>query len=71
MDNPMYIDIEKAHIDGCTCICPGGLHFIQRLVVEEGGHVKIPTILNSVSTDLRNWKQLGIVVTETQQNARC
>jgi cis-L-3-hydroxyproline dehydratase len=69
MDVPTYIDVEKAHIDGCTYIGPGGLHFVQRLV-EEGGHVKIPTTLNSVSTDLRNWEQLGIVATESQQNAR-
>ena len=68
-DNPTYVDVEKAHIDGCTYIGPGGLHFVERLV-EDGGHVKIPTTLNSVSTDLRNWQQLGIIETKSQQNAR-
>jgi predicted aconitase len=68
-DNPTYVDVEKAHIDGCTYIGPGGLHFVERLV-EDGGRVKIPTTLNSVSTDLRNWQQLGIIATQSQQNAR-
>lgn len=65
-DNPTYIDVEKAHIDGCTYIGPGGLKFVQRLV-EEGGKVRIPTTLNSVSTDLRHWKRLGIISTDSQQ----
>eukprot|EP00536_Pseudo-nitzschia_multiseries_P019668 jgi/Psemu1/293867/fgenesh1_pg.6117_\ len=56
---PTYIDVKRAHIDGCTYIGPGGLKFVERLV-EDGGRVKIPTTLNSVSTDLRYWKQLGI-----------
>ena len=56
---PTYIDVTRAHIDGCTYIGPGGLRFVERLV-EDGGRVKIPTTLNSVSTDLRYWKRLGI-----------
>ena len=65
---PSYLDVQQAHIDGCTYIGPGGLDFVQRLV-EDGGSVKIPTTLNSVSTDLRYWKQLGIVPTKSQQNS--
>ena len=65
-DDPKYIDVELGHIDGCTYIGPGGLSFVKRLVAD-GGHVKIPTTLNSVSTDLRHWKQLGIIPTESQQ----
>lgn len=42
------------------------MKFAERLV-EEGGRVKIPTTLNSVSTDLRNWEKLGIIPTESQQ----
>lgn len=68
-DNPTYIDVEKAHIDGCTYIGPGGLRFAERLV-EDGGKVKIPTTLNSVSTDLRHWERLGIIPTESQQASR-
>ena len=65
-DEPTYVDVEKAHIDGCTYIGPGGLKFVQRLVAD-GGMVRIPTTLNSVSTDLRNWDRLGIIPTESQQ----
>jgi predicted aconitase/predicted aconitase with swiveling domain len=65
-DKPHYVDVEKAHIDGCTYIGPGGLKFVQRLV-EDGGSVRIPTTLNSVSTDLRHWETLGIIPTESQQ----
>jgi predicted aconitase with swiveling domain len=68
MDEPTYVPVEKAHIDGCTYIGPGGLHFVQRLV-QDGGHVKIPTSLNSVSTDLRHWGRLGIHPTKSQQNS--
>jgi predicted aconitase/predicted aconitase with swiveling domain len=67
-DAPTYVDVEKAHIDGCTYIGPGGLQFVKRLVAE-GGKVSIPTTLNSVSTDLRHWKRLGIVETSSQQAA--
>jgi predicted aconitase/predicted aconitase with swiveling domain len=65
-DNPSYIDVENAHIDGCTYIGPGGLKFVQRLL-QDGGRVQIPTTLNSVSTDLRHWDRLGIIPTESQQ----
>jgi len=65
-DNPTYVDVENAHIDGCTYIGPGGLRFAERLV-EDGGIVKMPTTLNAVSTDLRYWDRLGIIPTESQQ----
>lgn len=68
-DSPTYIDVEKAHIDGCTYIGPGGLQFVQRLV-EDDGKVSIPTTLNSVSTDLRHWKELGIQATDSQKASR-
>lgn len=66
---PTYVNVEKAHIDGCTYIGPGGLKFVQRLV-QDGGKVRIPTTLNSVSTDLRHWQRLGIIPTESQQASR-
>ncbi|OEU10237.1 hypothetical protein FRACYDRAFT_147078, partial [Fragilariopsis cylindrus CCMP1102] len=65
---PTYIDVTSAHIDGCTYIGPGGLRFVEKLV-EDGGRVKIPTTLNSVSTDLRNWKRLGIRDDESLRNS--
>lgn len=66
--DPTYIDVTRAHIDGCTYIGPGGLRFVEGLV-EDGGRVKIPTTLNSVSTDLRYWKQLGIEDDLTNRNS--
>ncbi len=65
---PTYIDVTRAHIDGCTYIGPGGLRFVEGLV-EDGGKVKIPTTLNSVSTDLRYWKRLGIEDDLTNRNS--
>lgn len=53
------IPITCAHIDAVTYIGEGGLRFAQRLV-ELGGKVKVPTTLNSQSTDRRRWQQLGI-----------
>lgn len=58
-NNPSYLPIAQAHIDGCTYIGPGGLDFCRRLVAA-GGSVKVPTTLNSGSTDRRRWKQLGV-----------
>ena len=65
---PTYIDVTRAHIDGCTYIGPGGLRFVEGLV-EDGGKVKIPTTLNSVSTDLRYWERLGIEDDLTNRNS--
>lgn len=56
------IPITCAHIDSVTYIGQGGLRFAQRLV-ELGGKVKVPTTMNSQSTDRRRWKQLGIDAT--------
>mmetsp|Transcript_2973 Transcript_2973/g.5306 ORF Transcript_2973/g.5306 Transcript_2973/m.5306 type:complete len:624 (+) Transcript_2973:161-2032(+) len=53
------IPITSAHIDAVTYIGQGGLRFAQRLV-ELDGKVKVPTTLNSQSTDRRRWEQLGI-----------
>ena len=53
------IPISSAHIDAVTYIGQGGLRFAQRLA-ELGGQVKVPTTLNSQSTDRRRWHQLGI-----------
>jgi len=66
--SPTYIDVKRAHIDGCTYIGPGGLKFVEKLV-EDGGRVKIPTTLNSVSTDLRYWEPLGIRDDVTNRNS--
>jgi len=54
-----YIDVAKAHVDGCTYIGPGGLEFVQKLQ-RAGGKVKVPTTLNSVSADRCRWQALGV-----------
>ena len=56
---PKYLDIEQAHIDGCTYIGPGGLEFTQRLV-QAKGQVQVFTTLNSVSADRRHHEMLGV-----------
>ena len=56
---PKLIPVTQAHIDGCTYIGPGGLRFVEKLV-ELGGKVRIPTTLNSQSTDRRRWAALGV-----------
>jgi predicted aconitase with swiveling domain len=53
------IPITCAHIDAVTYIGRGGLQFAQKLA-KLGGKVKVPTTLNSQSTDRRRWKQLGV-----------
>jgi predicted aconitase/predicted aconitase with swiveling domain len=58
-EDTSYIDVAKAHIDGCTYIGPGGLEFVQKLR-DAGGRVKIPTTLNSVSADRSQWQALGV-----------
>ena len=58
------INVQQAHIDGCTYIGPGGLKFVRTLV-ELGGRVKIPTTLNSISADTQ--QNLGI---DNEQDAR-
>ncbi len=53
------IDVEQAHIDACVYNGPSSLLFAQKLVAL-GGHVKIPTTLNSLSVDKRRWQQQGV-----------
>ncbi len=57
--SPSYRTVTKAHIDGCTYIGPGGLEFVKRLV-QSGGSVAVPTTLNAVSADRRQWSALGV-----------
>ena len=56
---PSFRSIESAHIDGCTYIGHAGYRFAESLV-QAGGKVKVPTTLNSVSTDRRQWRELGV-----------
>ena len=53
------VDVTKGHIDGCIYIGPGGLCFAERLA-DWGAQVAIPTTLNAISIDRRNWRHQGI-----------
>ena len=53
------MDVTQAHIDACALLCASGLEFAETLA-ELGGRVSVPTTLNMVPLDLRNWKQFGV-----------
>jgi predicted aconitase len=53
------IDIRQAHIDGCVYTGSGSLRFAEHLC-ELGARVKVPTTLNAVSVDRRQWRKLGV-----------
>jgi len=48
---PHLIDIEAAHIDGCSFHGQAGVDFVLKLV-DGGGAVRVPTTLNASSLDL-------------------
>jgi predicted aconitase/predicted aconitase with swiveling domain len=53
------IDISQAHIDGCVYSGPGSLRFAEHLC-GLGARVSVPTTLNAVSVDRRQWRKLGV-----------
>jgi len=53
------IDVTQAHIDACIYHGPSSLRFAQALLKEDA-QFRIPTTLNAISVDERNWKQHGI-----------
>jgi predicted aconitase/predicted aconitase with swiveling domain len=52
------IDVTQAHIDGCIYTGKASLEFAQ-LLCEWGAKVRIPTTLNAISVDQRNWRTQG------------
>ncbi len=52
-------DVGRAHIDGCIYTGEAGLRFAEQLR-EWGGRVKVPTTLNAISVDYRNWRGQGV-----------
>lgn len=56
---PNLIDITQAHIDGCVYNGLSNLKFAEQLV-NWGAKVKVPTTLNSLSVDQRQWRAQGI-----------
>ncbi|MBA4289698.1 MAG: hypothetical protein C0439_12085 [Pseudomonas sp.] len=53
------LDVTQAHIDGCIYTGPACLRFAQQLR-DWGAAVCIPTTLNAISVDQRQWRALGI-----------
>ena len=53
------INVTQAHIDGCIYTGPACLRFAQQLL-DWGARVCVPTTLNSISVDQRQWRALGI-----------
>jgi predicted aconitase len=53
-----FIEVSKAHIDGCIYEGDAGLAFAERLAAS-GGQVRVPTSLNVISLDRLRWKDLG------------
>ncbi|MFT4728883.1 MAG: putative aconitase/putative aconitase with swiveling domain [Granulosicoccus sp.] len=53
------INIKQAHIDGCVYNGLSNLKFAEQLVAW-GAKVKVPTTLNAISVDQKQWKAQGI-----------
>ena len=53
------LDVTQAHIDGCIYTGPACLRFAQQLL-DWSARVCVPTTLNSISVDQRQWRALGI-----------
>jgi len=53
------IDVNQAHIDACVYNGSSSLRFAEELY-KRGAKFSIPTTLNAISVDERNWRQQGI-----------
>lgn len=53
------IDVDMAHIDGCFYQGPAGLQFIRKLR-DLGARVTVPTTMNAICVDRRQWRALGV-----------
>ena len=53
------IDVTQAHIDGCIYASPANLTFAE-MMAELGARVRVPTTMNAISVDHRNWRAQGV-----------
>jgi len=58
-DAQSLIDVTQAHIDACIYHGPSSLQFASELY-RRGAKFAIPTTLNAISVDQRNWRRQGI-----------
>jgi cis-L-3-hydroxyproline dehydratase len=56
---PQLIDVERTHLDCCILTGPASVEIAERFR-DLGGSFAVPTTLNAISTDLRNWKSFGL-----------
>lgn len=56
---PEMLDVSQAHIDGCALMSATALAFAERMAAM-GAKTAVPTTLNMIPLDLRNWEALGI-----------
>lgn len=59
-DAQRFLPVKNAHIDAAayTTIWDSGTEFLE-LLVDGGARVAVPTTINPLSRDIRNWKALG------------
>ncbi len=53
------VDVSQGHIDGCIYASPANLVFAEAMA-DLGGTVRIPTTMNAISVDRRNWRAQGV-----------
>ncbi len=52
-------DVTRAHIDGCIYASPANLIFAEAMIRMDA-KVKIPTTMNAISVDLKNWRSQDV-----------
>lgn len=53
------VDVEMAHLDGVFYQGPAGLKFARKLC-DLGARVRVPTTMNAICVDRRQWRALGV-----------
>lgn len=53
------MDVTQSHIDGCGLMSDASLEFAETMR-RLGGKVAVPTTLNMIPLDLRNWQKQGV-----------
>ena len=53
------VDVSRGHIDGCILAHDANLGFAETMAAK-GARIRIPTTINAISVDRRNWRQQGV-----------
>lgn len=53
------IDVTQGHVDGCIYASPANLTFAETMA-GLGARVRVPTTMNAISVDRRNWQAQGV-----------